>query len=119
MPQSCTGATLCAGSVFITANAVQHLTAKDITSVLSEHLRSGSDQDAACQVDRANGRSPAESCRKLYAYRGATGVKFWLISEADLSLAVLLPEDYGACNPCWAASPAPLRVPGRPLASAL
>ena len=118
MPQSCTGATLCAGSVFITANAVQNLTAKDITSVMSQHLRGGGDQDAACQVDRANGRSSAESCRKLYAYRGATGVKFWLISEVDLSMAVLLPEDYGACSHRGAASPTHLRLPGDPLASA-
>ena len=117
MPQSCTGATFGGGSVFITANAVQHLTANDITSVLNQHLRGGGDQDAACQVDRANGRSPAESCRKLYAYRGATGVKFWLISEADLSVAVLLPEDYGSCTSCWTPSPDHSRTPGRPLAS--
>ena len=118
MPASRTITPLAAGSVVITANAVRHLTAEDLTLVLRRHLRASGNSDAVGEADRANGRSSVELCRKLYAYRGATGVKFWLISEADLSMAVLLPEDYGACNPCWTPSPAPPREPGRPLASA-
>jgi hypothetical protein len=99
MRRSGTEATLAAGDVFITRNAVQYLTAEDITTTLDRHLGSNSDQAGIATLDRANVRTAAQPCRKFYAYRSANGVRFWGISEADLSVAVLLPEDCSLCIP--------------------
>ena len=44
---------------------------------------------------RANDRAIAEGTRLLSAYRLDTGVKIWIITEADRSsTCILLPEEY-------------------------
>jgi len=49
-----------------------------------------------CDDDRqANNRALTEGTRLLSVYHSATGVKFWIITEADRSVTtLLLPEDY-------------------------
>ena len=49
-----------------------------------------------CDDDRqANNRALTEGTRLLSVYHSATGVKFWIITEADRSITtVLCPEDY-------------------------
>jgi hypothetical protein len=79
------------GRIVITAKAVQHLSDDDLTSALRRHVHGiGEDRDK-CENDgtRLNG------CRLLNAYHTASGVGFWVITEADRSVTLLLPEDYG------------------------
>ena len=44
---------------------------------------------------QANERARIEGTRLLSVYHAVSGIKFWLITEADRSVTtVLLPEDY-------------------------
>ncbi len=82
------------GRLVATPNALQHLTTQDITQALQRHLTADwGEMDAEdCQ---ANDRALAEGGRLFSAYHSATGVKFWIITEAGRHCTtILLPEDY-------------------------
>jgi len=81
------------GRIVITANAAQRLSADDITSALRRHLRNDWGGLGA-KDEREEERSLLDGCRLLSAYHSATGVRFRVISEADRSITLLLPEDY-------------------------
>lgn len=84
-----------AGGIVITANAAQRLSDDDIASALHRHLHGcWSDLNT---YDQREHRSPQlAGCRLLSAYHNAAGVRFWVISEVDRSVTLLLPEDYCA-----------------------
>ena len=83
------------GRIVITAKAAQQLSDADITSALRRHYRASWDGLSA-HGKRPNERAWLNGCRLLSAYHTATGVRFWVITETDRSLTLLLPEDYGA-----------------------
>lgn len=82
------------GSVLITPNAMSKLSNADVLSAISRHARG--DWGVVNAEDKlANERALIEESRLLSSYRSLSGVKFWIITEADRSATtVLLPEDY-------------------------
>ncbi len=80
------------GRIVISAKAAQRLSDDDIALTLRRHVHgTWGDLDK-----RENERSWLAGCRLLAAYNSAAGVRFWVITEADQSVTLLLPEDYGA-----------------------
>lgn len=82
------------GSVMATANAVRTLRNHDILLALSRHV--AGDWGDVCPDDwRSNDRAVDEGARLLSVYHTSSGMKFYVITEADRSATtVLLPEDY-------------------------
>ena len=82
------------GGCHITSNARAHLTQDDVLRALRRHQ--GGDWGDVNQHDRqANELALKEGSRLVSVYHSATGVKFYIITEADRSMTtVLLPEDY-------------------------
>lgn len=82
------------GRLVATPNAISSLSQDDTLNALNRH-RVG-DWGDVCEEDRqANERALIEGARLLSVYHGVSGVKFWIITEADRSATtVLLPEDY-------------------------
>jgi hypothetical protein len=80
------------GRIVITAKAAQQLSDDDITSAMRRHLRG----DHNAHAKREQERCLLDGCRLLSAFHTAAGVGFWVITEADRSVTLLLPEDYGA-----------------------
>lgn len=82
------------GQIVATPNALSTLTHDDILSALSRHVKG--DWGNVCEEDRQeNELSLKEGFRLLSVYQGASGTKFWIITEADRSVTtVLLPKDY-------------------------
>jgi hypothetical protein len=82
------------GRVVATPNALEHLTAAEITQALKRHL--AADWGEVSAEDRqANDRALEEGGRLFSVYHSTTGVKFWIISEASRArTTLLLPEDY-------------------------
>lgn len=82
------------GRLVATTNAVKTLTHDDTLNALNRH-RTGDWGDLDQEDKKANDRALIEGSRLLSAYHSASGVKFWIITEADRSATtVLLPEDY-------------------------
>lgn len=82
------------GRIMSTPNALNQLTSEDVLQALQRH-QAGDWGDVDEHDRQANERALVENARLLSVYRSATGVKFWLITEADRSsTTVLLPEDY-------------------------
>jgi hypothetical protein len=82
------------GRIVATRNAVEKLTWDDILPAIKRHL--AGDWGDVCADDRKeNELSLEKGFRLLSVYRSFTGVKFWIITEADRSATtVLMPEDY-------------------------
>ena len=82
------------GRIVSTPNALSQLTHEDILLGIRRH-QSG-DWGEVTEHDRqANERALIEHTRLLSVYHAESGIKFWLITEADRSATtVLLPEDY-------------------------
>ena len=79
------------GKIISTTNALDQLTQDDILLAIGRH-QAGDWDDGDSQ---ANERALAEGMRLWSVYHAGSGVKFWLITEADRShTTVLLPEDY-------------------------
>lgn len=89
-------ATLDIGNLYATPGALKALIAADETPLefLSRHMNG--DWGEVCAEDwTENDRSVHSGTRILSAYRLATGVKIWVITEADRSVTtLLLPEEY-------------------------
>ncbi len=82
------------GRVAATPNALNALTSDDIQSGLSRHV-TGDWGEMDDEDRQANETALSEGARLLSVYRSGSGLKFWIITEADRSTTtVLLPEDY-------------------------
>jgi hypothetical protein len=83
----------CFGRVAMTANARATLEDGDLAVAILRHLRSlpahRENRNATQNAARLLG-----GCRILSVHRAGSGTPFWLITEADGTLAILLPEDY-------------------------
>ena len=82
------------GDALITPNALSHLTQDDFGHGLARH-QSG-DWGDVCEDDRRQNELSLEKGLRLHSvYRARSGIKFWIITEADRSATtVLMPEDY-------------------------
>lgn len=82
------------GQLFATPNALEQIPNEDIQAGLTRHIRR--DWGDVCQEDwKANDQALIRGRRLLSAYKSASGVKFWIITEADRSVTtVLMPSDY-------------------------
>ncbi len=82
------------GNTYITQNAESQLTWLEVLLALNRHAQG--DWGELCADDRkANDNALRFGDRVLSAYKAGTGVKFWIITEADRSATtILMPEDY-------------------------
>jgi hypothetical protein len=70
------------------------LSAENVLHGIQRH-QSGDWGDVDTHDRNANDRALTEGTRLFSVYRSATGLKFWIITEADRSsTTVLMPEDY-------------------------
>lgn len=82
------------GEVVATAQAMATLTGADIQFALERHV-TGDWGKVGKEDRRANEQALLNSSRLLSSYQSSNGVKFWIITEADLSVTmVLLPSEY-------------------------
>ena len=82
------------GSIVTTPNALSQLNQDDILGAIGRHQ--AGDWGDLCPHDlAANENALTNGARILSVYRTATGVKFWIITEADRTVTtILMPEDY-------------------------
>lgn len=89
-----TGPRLELGKTVITANAASVVSDREVLAAMLRHVH-GDWGEIGEEDWAANERALIEGTRVLSAYRTRTGVRFWIITEADRSVTtVLLPEDY-------------------------
>jgi len=81
------------GQIVSTPNAMSQLTKEDILMGLKRH-QSGDWGDVSENDRQANDRALIEDTRLFSVYHAVSSIKVWLITEADRSTTVLLPEDY-------------------------
>ena len=82
------------GKIVSTPNALSQLTQEDILTGIRRH-QAGDWGDVDSHDRQANDRALIERTRLLSVYHAVSGIRFWLITEADRSATtVLLPEDY-------------------------
>ena len=82
------------GGIYITPGAQAQLGNEDTLAALSRHAR-GDWGDVGDEDWDENELSLKEGFRLLSTYSSASGVKFWIITEADRSATtILLPEEY-------------------------
>ena len=82
------------GKIVSTPNALDQLTQDDILMGIQRH-QAGDWGDMDEHDRQENELSLKQGLRLLSVYHAGSGVKFWLITEADRSATtVLLPEDY-------------------------
>jgi hypothetical protein len=82
------------GKLVATPNALQHISHEDILLGIKRHQMA--DWGDLGEEDRSiNDACLRDGGRLLSVYHSKTGVKFYIITEADRSATtVLLPEDY-------------------------
>ena len=83
------------GQLVMTTNAANTLDPEDVHTALQRHLRC--DWGELCEEDRMMNDEALEygDGRLFSVYRDRSGIKFYIITEADRSATtVLLPEDY-------------------------
>ena len=82
------------GQIVATPNALSKLSQDDVLCGIQRH-QSGDWGDVDEHDREANNRALTEGTRLFSVYHAATGMKFWIITEADRSVTtVLMPEDY-------------------------
>jgi len=82
------------GRIVATPNALQSIAQEDILMGIKRH-QAGDWGDLETADREANNLALKVGERILSAYNGSTGIRFWIITEADRSVTtVLLPEDY-------------------------
>ena len=82
------------GRTVITPNAMTTLDPDSVQQALSRHAV-GDWGDLSPEDRQENDLSAREGFRILSAYTDSSGIKFWILTEADRSsTTVLLPEDY-------------------------
>ncbi len=82
------------GLILATPGVLEQLSAVDFQTAIERHVRG--DWGECCPEDReANDQALYESARLFSVYVSETGVRFWVITEADRSVTtVLLPDEY-------------------------
>lgn len=82
------------GRLVCTPGALEEVKNDELATALNRHL--AGDWGEVCKEDRAENEFSLENGLRLISiYSTETGVKFWLITEADRSTTtVLLPEEY-------------------------
>ncbi len=81
------------GKIVSTPNALDRLTEGDILRAIGRH-QAGDWGDVGDNDRARNERALVEGARLWSVYHAGSGVKFWLITEADRRVTtVLLPED--------------------------
>ena len=82
------------GRVVATPGALDAIPADSITSAIYRHERG--DWGLVCEQDRAeNEFSLKEGLRLMSVYETTSGIRFWIITEADrCATTVLLPDEY-------------------------
>jgi hypothetical protein len=82
------------GKIVSTPNALNQLTQDDILLAIQRH-QAGDWGDVDEDDRKENELSLERGLRLFSVYHAVSGVKFWLITEADRSVTtVLMPEDY-------------------------
>lgn len=82
------------GQTYITANAQSLLSMEEVLIGMRRHC-AGDWGDVDKDDWQENEQSLEQGFRLLSVYRTRSGVKFWIITEADRSVTtVLMPEDY-------------------------
>jgi hypothetical protein len=82
------------GHIVSTPNVLSQLTREDILVGIRRH-QAGDWGDVDEDDKAANERALTEKTRLMSVYYSASGVKFWIITEADRrATTVLMPEDY-------------------------
>jgi len=82
------------GQIVTTANALNHLTYDEILSGLLRHV-TGDWGDASKDDRKENELSLEKGFRLCSVYHTESGVKFWIVTEANRSATtVMLPGDY-------------------------
>jgi hypothetical protein len=82
------------GRLVATPNALAHINADDALAALNRH-RLGDWGDVGPEDWQSNEDALNGGFRLLSVYRTPSGVKLWIITEADRSVTtLLLPEDY-------------------------
>lgn len=88
------GVSLPLGRILITPGALEALTNADVQGALGRHALGDWGELSAADLEE-NELSLEQGFRLLSSYRSATGLKFWIITEADRSATtVLLPDEY-------------------------
>ena len=82
------------GRLVATPNALANVPHDEMLAALQRHV--AHDWGDVCPEDKnANDEACRHGFRVLSVYRTCTGIRFWIITEADRSsTCVLLPEDY-------------------------
>jgi hypothetical protein len=82
------------GQVLVTPGAHEALTHADIVTAMRRHL-AGDWGEVPPEDAEENEVSLREGYRLLSAYTAASGVRYWIITEADRSVTtILLPQEY-------------------------
>jgi hypothetical protein len=82
------------GRVVVTPSAFDSLNDEEINSALLRH-KAGDWGDCSKEDWEENELSLREGFRLFSVYHASSGVKFWVITEADRShTTILMPEDY-------------------------
>jgi len=89
-----TVAVLRLGRIVTTPRAMESLTREDILNGIRRH-QAGDWGELETADREANDRALSEGGRIVSAYNAESGIRFWIITEADRSVtSILLPEDY-------------------------
>ena len=81
------------GMIVMTRNASDRLNLEDVYHWLNRHAH-GHWGDCSAEAVAENELALREGYRLLSVYQDSNGEKFWIITEADRSTTVLMPEDY-------------------------
>jgi hypothetical protein len=82
------------GRIVATPHALEVIPQADITASITRH-QAGDWGELSPEDTRANDLALVEGARILSAYRSGSGLKFWLLTEANRSrTTVMLPEEY-------------------------
>lgn len=82
------------GKIVATPNALSKLSQDDVLRGIQRH-QSTDWGDVDAHDREANDRALTDGTRLFSVYHSASGLKFWIITEADRSsTCVLMPEDY-------------------------
>lgn len=82
------------GRIVATPNSLRQLSNEDVLMGIQRH-QAGDWGEVDDEDRQENELSLKRGFRILSVYRGASGTRFWIITEADRSVTtVLLPEDY-------------------------
>ena len=82
------------GCLAATPGVLEDIPLSELLAALERHMRR--DWGDVCEADwKANDRALENGGRLLSAYKSKSGMKFWIITEADRShTTILMPSEY-------------------------